>query len=322
MAGVYVQLLFSSAFWNCLKRYYIVECNGQLKHDFLLPDFQSGFRNFRFCTDNLVTFTNRIHSAFLNNSFTIAVFLDIAGAFDNVIPQILIQELRNAGFPTCFCKLIENLLVEDVWKRLIHAGTFQALWSSMRAPLQGSILSPLLFNFYLRNIDRCLHKDIQILQYVEGIVLFSSNRSLLLAWDSLTLSLNAVHEFLLFSLGLDLAPHKSQSILFLRRANLPGNFEPFVINGIWIPMMDCVRFLGVTFDRKLNGAFHLKFLLVRGYRVSNIVTSLLGVWWKAHSLLLLSVYRSIYQSSIEYRAQILKLHRNCSLFLKIQHQHH
>jgi len=43
---------------------------------------------------------------------TIAVFLDIVGTFDNVIPSILIQELRNEGFPPYFCKFLENLLLE------------------------------------------------------------------------------------------------------------------------------------------------------------------------------------------------------------------
>jgi len=67
---------------------------------FFLPDFQSGFRNSRSCTDNLITLTNRINSAFLNNAPTFAVFLDIAGAFDSVIPQILIQNLRS--WISCF----------------------------------------------------------------------------------------------------------------------------------------------------------------------------------------------------------------------------
>jgi len=41
---------------------------------FFLPEFQFGFRNSRSCTDNLVTFTNRIHSAFLCKASTVAVF--------------------------------------------------------------------------------------------------------------------------------------------------------------------------------------------------------------------------------------------------------
>jgi len=54
--------------------------------------------------------------------------------------------------------------------------------------------------------------------------------------------------------------------------------------------------------------------------VSSIITSLSGVWCGTHPSLLLSLYRAIYRSSIEYGAQILKLHRNRSLFLKVQRQ--
>jgi len=138
---------------------------------FLLPNFQSRFRNFRSCTDNLIMLTNRINSAFLNKAPTLAVFLDIAGAFDNVIPQILIQDLRRAGFPICFCKFIQNLLFER--------SIFAARNGDLLGPLiihkgipQGSILSPLLFNFYLRNIGNCLHKDTQILQYADYCFVF------------------------------------------------------------------------------------------------------------------------------------------------------
>jgi len=47
----------------------------------------------------------------------VAIFLNITGAFDNVIPGILIQELRDEDFPACFCKFLDNLLSE----RLIFA---------------------------------------------------------------------------------------------------------------------------------------------------------------------------------------------------------
>jgi len=208
--------------------------------DFLLPDFQSGFRKSRSCADNLVVLTNRIYSAFLNNAFTVAVFLDIAGAFDNVIPSILIQGLRDEGFPACFCKFLENLLSERRnlccpkcrFPLIMHKGT-----------PQGSILSSFLFNLYLRNIG-CLHKDTHILQYADDIVLFSSNVNLLQAQNSLSFSLNSVHEYLL-SRDLELAPHKSKSIIFTRRLKCSETFELLSINEIHIPVVSSVKFLGV-----------------------------------------------------------------------------
>jgi len=248
----------------------------------------------------------------------VAVFLDIAGAFDNIIPGILIQELRHEGFPTRFCKFLDNLLSERLIFTVRNADITGPLISYKDIP-QGSILSPLLFNFYLRKIGCCLHKDTQILQYADDIVLFSSNAKLSQARNSLSLSLNSVQEYLRLR-GLELVPHKSQSIIFTRRVKFHETFEPFLVNEIQIPVVDSVKFLGVTLDRTLGGAPHLRSLFVRGNRVSNIITSLTGVWWGTNPSLLLSLYRAIYRSSIEYGAQVLKLHRNKTLFLKVQRQ--
>jgi len=63
----------------------------------ILPDVQLGFRPDRSCIDNLVILSSDVHKGFINNSSTIAIFLDIKGAFDNVIPNILIKELGKIG---------------------------------------------------------------------------------------------------------------------------------------------------------------------------------------------------------------------------------
>jgi len=132
-------------------------------------------------------------------------------------------------------------------------------------------------------------------------VLFSSNADLLRARDSLSVSLGAVYDFLRF-LGLELAPDKSKSIVFTRRTRCSEIIQPFSVEGTQIPIVDSVRFLGVTLDHRLSDALHLRFLLVKGHRVLNIITSLSGVWWGAHPSLLLSLYRLIFRSSIEYGA--------------------
>jgi len=55
---------------------------------FLLSEFQAGFRSSRSCADSLVTLINRIQQGFLKRASTIAIFPDTAVAFDNVIPSI------------------------------------------------------------------------------------------------------------------------------------------------------------------------------------------------------------------------------------------
>jgi len=285
---------------------------------FILPEFQSGFRASRSCTDNLVILTNRIHSGFLHGAFTFAVFLDIEGAFDNVIPSILVQDLRDIGFPAQICKFIENLLME---RFIFYArnGTLSGPLTTHKGTPQGSILSPLLFNIYLRNIGRSLHADSHIIQYADDIVLFATDSDLCLARDSLNASLIAVSSFLR-QRGLTLSPLKSKTMIFSNRRTPPIPPEPILLDGLEIPLVDSVRFLGVLFDSRLNGTLHSKALISKGYKVANIITSLTGVWWGAHPSWLLSVYRAVFRGAIEYGAQIFPLYRNRVLFLKLQRQ--
>jgi len=227
-----------------------------IETQFLLSEFQAGFRSSRSCTDNLVTLTNRIQQGFLRRSSIIAVFLDIAGAFDNVIPSILMTDLRECGFPVRFCKFVENLLSEGRIF-LINNGTLRDPLTTHKGTPQGSILSPILFNLYLRKIASTLHSDTNTLQYADDVVLFSSLQDNSDSQDSLTKSLESLHAYL-SSRELDLAPHKSKSVIFSRRRNNQIVFQNISLQGVDIPWADSVRFLGVILDGKLNGKLSLR----------------------------------------------------------------
>jgi len=126
---------------------------------------------------------------------TIAVFLDIAGAFDNVVPSILIKDLRDMGIPARTCKFVENLLIE----RKIYSidnGILQPPLISHKGTPQGSILSPILFNIYLRKISSTLHQDTYILQYADDIVFFLGLSDIAASRDSLCTSLESVNQYL------------------------------------------------------------------------------------------------------------------------------
>jgi len=86
-----------------------------IKSYLILPKFQYDFRPSRSCTDNLVTFSNRIHVANLSgllSLFTACVFIDITGAFDNIAPSALVETIRELGIPAKICKFIQNLIIE------------------------------------------------------------------------------------------------------------------------------------------------------------------------------------------------------------------
>jgi len=226
---------------------------------FMLPEFQAGFRSSRSCTDNLVILTNRIHLAFLNKSPLVAIFLDVAGAFDNVIPSILVQDLRAMGFPARINKFVENLLSERLIQ-FVRNNELSGLHVAHKGTPQGSILSPLLFNIYLRRISFRLHSDTHILQYADDIILYSWNPNISLAQESIFSSLSSINEYL-SSRGLDLSPLKSKCVVFNRRRSSPLRVERICINNLEVPQVNSARFLGIVLDYRLNGKKHLNLLI-------------------------------------------------------------
>ena len=75
----------------------------------ILPQEQMRFRPNRSCINSLITLiTNNIQTSFLANEVIAAAFLDITGAFDNMLPEAVLSE--KIGIPTRLRKFIENII--------------------------------------------------------------------------------------------------------------------------------------------------------------------------------------------------------------------
>jgi len=61
---------------------------------------------------------------------------------------------------------------------------------------------------------------------------------------------------------LDLAPHKLKIVTFSRSRNDPPTFKNISLQGVDIPRIDKIKFLGVTLE-KLNGKAQLKSLIIK-----------------------------------------------------------
>ncbi|XP_018375583.1 PREDICTED: uncharacterized protein LOC108769220 [Trachymyrmex cornetzi] len=127
----------------------------------LLPQEQMGFRHNRSCSDSLVTLTNNIQASFLDGEAVVAAFLNIKGAFDNVLP------------------FVENTTTHRS-VHFVEEGRLSQKFEVNKGTPQGSTLSPLLFNISVRELDHHLHPDTQFLQYADDIVVYSSSRQ---AWN-------------------------------------------------------------------------------------------------------------------------------------------
>ncbi|XP_029680040.1 uncharacterized protein LOC115245731, partial [Formica exsecta] len=115
----------------------------------VLSQHQFGFRRGLSCMDNVATLITDIHLANRHRKFTGVVFLDLVGAFDNVLPEALLILLEKFGLPQ---KIISFIRKTTTNRNLTGyaAGIPLQTRSTDRGLPQGSILSPTLFNIYVQ----------------------------------------------------------------------------------------------------------------------------------------------------------------------------
>jgi len=229
-----------------------------------------------------------VYRGFICGSSTVSIFLDIKGAFDNVIPNILIQDLGKIGIPARTRSFIYNLINERHLHFVVDGNLLGPFLTHKGTP-QGSTLSPILFDIYLRDITSHLHPESKILLYADNIVIYSTNKDILKAQISVQTSLDRITEYLRLR-GLILSPEKSNWMSFTRNRRLPFLDTLRIFNNP-VPRTESVRFLGIVLDTRLSGKNHFQHLIRKGSFTPFPIKG---------------CYRATFRGAIEYGCQILQ----------------
>ena len=108
---------------------------------------QPGFRPGESCTSQLLNLTQHIEDGYQNRMITGAAFVDLAAAYDTVNHRILIQKIVNTTRDSPLCRVIQNMLSSR--RFYVELNNERSRWMQQKNDLlQGSVLSPVLFNIY------------------------------------------------------------------------------------------------------------------------------------------------------------------------------
>lgn len=203
----------------------------------------------RSCIDNLVRLSSDIDISRRMDRNTIAVFLDVRSAYDNVRVRILCDILESKDCPYRIVKFIDRWMRnrdtsfcigdDQIVRRVVNKGL-----------PQGGVLSPTLYNIYTCNITKNLPGTVTALQYADDIVLYATCDRLN---ECKVLVERAVEQIErnIISLGLKLAPSKSNVMVFNNR-HAGENRLRCRIAGQPVRNVSSVKFLGIVFDCKLS----------------------------------------------------------------------
>lgn len=259
----------------------------------VIPDEQFGFRCKSSCETALISATTDWLQAIDNGMYVGALLVDLSKAFDTVPHGQLIQALLEIGCRNEVLQWFSSYLSDRKQRVSLHDEITP--WKTIsRGVPQGSCLSPLLFNIFVRELP--MNTNAKTFQFADDTTNYVADMSLNVISDKLALSFNATKQFCL-SHELEINTNKTQFIIF----KAPGKKIPddyvLTVDNHSIKPEQSVKLLGVTLDKHLTYGEHIQ-------TIASKCNGLLGILARSSTYLTIDLMRMMYlaliRSHLEY----------------------
>ena len=225
----------------------------------LIPKEQFGFRAKSSCETALAVATDKWMSEVDKGMFVGVILIDLSKAFDSVNHLKLIKELSSLQLCASTIRLFQSFLDGRI-QRVVCGGASTEWKSINRGVPQGSCLSPLLFNIYVRRLPNEANCD--VCQFADDVTESASGSTIEEVKIKLTDSFNRTKAFC-DTLDLSINCSKTQFIIFKQPAKgVPESFH-LDLDGISIKPCKEAELLGFKLDRHFTFAAHIDSVILK-----------------------------------------------------------
>ena len=211
-----------------------------------LPDEQYGFLPKRSTTWQLLTIVNEWHEALDRGEAVHTLFVDIAKAFDRVDHSLLLLKLASMGVCGDQLDWFESYLRGRSISTVVD-GQLSSLLSISSGVPQGSVLGPLLFVIYFRDLPSCITSASCL--FADDTLLYATSPAnsfcSLIQEDCERLDLWADTWNTAFN-----AKKSTHMVISTRRSNPPC--DPVSLQGLVVPLEKSTKHLGVLLSPHLS----------------------------------------------------------------------
>ena len=268
-----------------------------------LRPFQHGFRSGHSTTTALLPLVHAAANGFNERrppSRTIAMAVDFSRAFDTVNHRKLLDALNNSNLEHNDIRWLNSYL-RGRSSLCRYNGSVSPSYLLKAGVPQGSVISPLLFNFFVSSFPETADA---VTSYADDFTSLVSGPSV----DQLSerLAAHGLHvSDWAAERGLQISHAKSTVTLFTPDKVRESNYHPPVaINSNPLPLDKHPKILGVVFDPHLTFNSHINYTAERAASRLRILKALTGTTWGQQKETLLLTYGALIRSIILYAAPV------------------
>lgn len=267
----------------------------------LLSNTQCGFRKNRTTYDQITRVENTIKKALNTKQIAIVVFIDLKGAFDRVWHNAIIFKLREMGLRGRVLGWLYSYLNNRQFKVIFEGEKSTTRNISSGVP-QGSVISPLLFNVLMSDIDK--EVDVSYSEYADDVAIYASDCNT----DRLIEKMQqAINKFLQWTnkWGQQINIQKTKAMFFTHKRIVP---DSLMIGNIPIEYTPKYKFLGMIFDGPtLSWKLHIDYLRSICSAKTAVIKSVSSNSWGSDRKALITLYTSLVRSRLDYGCHLYNL---------------
>ena len=311
-------ICLSSFLLKALERLVLWRLESVELRDFPLTPNQFAFCKGRSTLEALHLIVERLEKATLGGQFGLAAFLDIEGAFDNVLfssfSTALVERKTHPAIVRWIAFMLRNRSVISSFCGV------NAVRAVTRGGAQGSVLSPLLWNLIIDSLLRVDRSDpVHKIGFADDVTASVCGPDPSTLRDLLQGFLDKAVRWATTN-GLKLSSSKTTVVMFTHRRK--WSIQPLSVYGRQIPLSKEAKCLGIILDSRLSWIPHCNAKVVKALSYLTVLRRVVGTTWGLTPKNMWWVYRCVVLPAISYGAAVWRSALNnpaiCRKFDKVQ----
>ena len=259
---------------------------------------QAGFRKGRGCDDQIGRIIQAIQDGFNKKQRSVLVLLDFSKAYDTVWRERLLMPLIEDGVPMIMVRWLYSFFQNRQGKVQFNGVRSKTRKFKQGLP-QGSVLSPVLFLFYINRLAKILPRDTLNSLFADDVSVLATEETKEEAEAVAQSTVNTVTTWSQ-SWKVDLNAGKSEASSYTT-SNREAHWMPsiFVLNQL-VKQVKNPRLLGVVLDRTLHFGAHVDHLIDKVESKHKMLRAVAHTEWGWRKEKLIQIFSAHATSTSEY----------------------